>query len=122
MPEQNVWRYTHRAETLVTKLTNMMLSYRLLLQHTAPELCAQLDAEASKDPQLAAKLMDQAPLHMDDLMSDKDIACLVGVADSTVRKWASDGLINRHIAQDGSTAFLVQEVWDMLRNRRLRAG
>lgn len=45
-------------------------------------------------------------------MSDKDIANLIGVSDSTVRSWASRGQITRHTADDGSTVFLASEVWE----------
>jgi hypothetical protein len=52
------------------------------------------------------------PPNLDDHMSDKDIATIVGVAPATIRKWASQGHIERHTADDGSTTFLAREVWD----------
>ncbi|OBK92397.1 hypothetical protein A5646_03590 [Mycobacterium sp. 1245499.0] len=44
-------------------------------------------------------------------MSDRDIANMLNVSDSTVRSWASRGQITRHTAEDGSTVFLASEVW-----------
>ena len=46
------------------------------------------------------------------LMSDKDIAALIGVSESTVRSWASRGHIERHTDDDGATVFLAREVWE----------
>jgi hypothetical protein len=51
------------------------------------------------------------PDNLDDYMSDKDIAAIVGVADSTIRSWAHRGAIKRHTADDGSTVYLAREVW-----------
>lgn len=115
-----VWTYP--GDTLSDKLVRLMLTYRQALQDRDAPACQLIDTIAKQDPQTAAKLPDQAPLHMDDLMSDKDVAVLIGVAESTVRKWASRGLIKRHTHDDGSTAFLVAEVVEMMRSRRLRAA
>lgn len=43
-------------------------------------------------------------------LSDRDVAILVGVADSTIRSWAKRGHITRHIADDGSARYLATEV------------
>lgn len=48
----------------------------------------------------------------DELMTDRDIANVVGVADSTVRSWATRGHITRHTADDGSTLYNAHEVWE----------
>lgn len=57
-------------------------------------------------------LIPTEPDNLDDYMSDKDIAALVRVSDSTIRVWASRGHITRHIADDGSTVFHAREVWE----------
>ena len=59
----------------------------------------------------ATVLADEIP-EEDAYMSDKDIAALVGVGDSTIRTWATRGLITRHAADDGSTVFHAREVWE----------
>lgn len=57
-------------------------------------------------------LTDETAPDNDAYLSDKDIAAFVGVADSTVRSWASRGHIDRHIAEDGSTTYLARQVWE----------
>lgn len=54
----------------------------------------------------------------DQLMTDKDIAALIGVSDSTVRSWASRGLIARHTVDDGSVLFEAREVWEYAKTTR----
>ncbi|WP_156749638.1 hypothetical protein [Mycobacterium sp. E1747] len=56
-------------------------------------------------------LTQNEPQPPEAFMSDKDIANLLNVSDSTVRSWASRGQIQRHTADDGSTVFLASEVW-----------
>jgi hypothetical protein len=60
----------------------------------------------------ATILSDPGIPEADALLSDKDVANLVGVAPSTIRGWASDGHIKRHTAEDGSVAFAAGEVWE----------
>jgi hypothetical protein len=52
------------------------------------------------------------PDNLDDYMTDKDIAALVCVTDSTIRSWAHRGHITRHTADDGSTVYHAREVWN----------
>lgn len=59
----------------------------------------------------ATVLADTDNPQTDVYMSDKDIANLIGVSESTVRSWASRGQIARHTGEDGSTVFLASEVW-----------
>lgn len=118
MNANKVWTYP--GDTMVDKLTRAMLTYRQHLQDRDPEACVDIDSMLASDHQVAAKLPTLAPLELDEFMSDRDVAHLVGVSDATVRVWASRGLINRHTAPDGSTRYLVREVMDMYRRRRLR--
>lgn len=60
----------------------------------------------------ATILSDPGIPEADALLSDKDVANLVGVSDSTIRSWASKGAITRHTADDGSVVFAAGEVWD----------
>jgi hypothetical protein len=48
----------------------------------------------------------------DAMVSDKDAGNLVGVSDSTIRNWASKGVITRHTGDDGSVVFAAGEVWE----------
>lgn len=59
----------------------------------------------------ATVLADSGNPEIDAYMSDKEIADLIGVADSTVRSRATRGQITRHTADDGSITFLASEVW-----------
>lgn len=51
-------------------------------------------------------------------MSDRDLAPIVGVSESTIRSWASQGLIGKHIAADGARVFHAQEVWNHAKSVR----
>lgn len=58
----------------------------------------------------------------DAYLSDKDIATLVGVSDSTVRSWASRGRITRHTADDGTITFHAREVWEYAKSNAGRTA
>lgn len=75
--------------------------------------CTDVSASVFAATVLTAEMPD-----LDEYMSDKDIAAMLAVADSTVRVWASRGAITRHVADDGSTVFLAREVWEYARGRR----
>lgn len=47
----------------------------------------------------------------DAYLTDRDVANLVGISESTVRSWATRGQITRHTGEDGSVTFLASEVW-----------
>lgn len=68
--------------------------------------------DVSASAYAATILSDPNTPEADAYMSDRDIANLVGVSDSTIRSWASRGHISRHTTGDGSTVFAAQEVWD----------
>lgn len=76
------------------------------------QLTLALDCtDVSASAYVATILAEPENPDLDAYMSDKDIANLVGVSDSTVRSWASRGQVTRHTAEDGSTVFLASEVW-----------
>lgn len=76
------------------------------------QITLALDCPDVSAAEFAATILTDADTpDADAYMSDKDIANLIGVSDSTVRSWASRGQITRHTADDGTTLFLASEVW-----------
>jgi predicted site-specific integrase-resolvase len=57
-----------------------------------------------------AVLEHDKPEDLNAYMNDRDLAAIVCVSDSTVRRWASQGSITRHTAEDGSVLFWAPEV------------
>ncbi|MEH3135372.1 MAG: hypothetical protein PGN30_10270 [Mycolicibacterium neoaurum] len=62
--------------------------------------------------EFAHTIVNSDPEPGEELMTDKDIAALIGVSDSTVRVWATRGRITRHPGDDGAVLFNAREVWD----------
>lgn len=97
----------------------LLLTYRLALQDRDPEACEQIDKLARENPHLCA-VITLAPLDVDELLSAADLAHLVGVEENTPRVWAARGDIMKYTAEDGSPRYLVSEVVEMMKKRRLR--
>jgi hypothetical protein len=77
------------------------------------ELTLALDCTDVSAAAFAATILADPDIpEADALLSDKDVANLVGVSDSTIRSWASRGVIRRQTAEDGSTVFAASEVWE----------
>jgi hypothetical protein len=86
------------------------LQKQLETEKTRRELVEWLLAKREWQLSLALDCPDNPAV--DAYMSDKDVANLIGVSDSTVRSWATRGQITRHTADDGSIVFLASEVWE----------
>jgi hypothetical protein len=78
------------------------LEWQLGLALDCPEVSAQDFARAV--------LEHDKPEDLNAYMNDRDLAAIVCVSDSTVRRWASQGSITRHTAEDGSVLFWAPEV------------
>lgn len=75
--------------------------------------CTDIPASVFAQEVLTATVHDT-----DNLISGKDAAVLVNVAESTIRAWASQGKITKYIADDGSMVFHAKEVWDVATTSR----
>lgn len=82
-----------------------------LLAEREWQLSLALDCPDVSAAAFAATILSGTTEPPEAFMSDRDIANLLNVSDSTVRSWASRGQITRHTAEDGSTVFLASEVW-----------
>jgi hypothetical protein len=77
--------------------------------------CTDIPASVFAQEVLTLSLTDE-----DNLLSGPDVAVLVGVAESTVRAWASQGRIGKHVAADGAMVYLASEVWNQAATIRRR--
>jgi transcription elongation factor Elf1 len=77
--------------------------------------CSDIPASVFAQEVLDRKLTDE-----DNLLSGPDAAVLCGVAESTIRVWASQGKVGKHVAADGAMVYLASEVWSQAATIRRR--
>lgn len=97
----------------------LLLSYRQALLDRDPEACADLDKQAHADPRISVLIPTHAPYDPDELFNDQDTAHLTHLAPATIRKWASDGLIERHVGEYGQRLYRIGEVQAVKQRQRL---
>lgn len=76
--------------------------------------CTDISASNFARTVLTTTLHDQE----DTLMTDRDLAPIIGVTESTIRSWAHQGRITKHVANDGAMVYLAKEVWDCAKTLR----
>lgn len=116
---QHVWTYPG---SLLDMVKALMLTYRQALLDRDPDACAVIDARAHDNPRTSALLPTYAPYDPDELVSDADGAHLAGLAPATIRKWASDGLIDRYTGADGSRMYKLGEIQNVKHSRIRKAS
>lgn len=99
-------------------------SYRSALHAHAPTECARLDEKAVAlgqawiaPTELPADLVEDA---LDAELSAADIEHFWRIPSSTIRAWATKGLLTRRCAPDGSPRYLVRDVLDVQSRARRR--
>lgn len=113
---KHIWSYP--GDSLMDMVKRLMLSYRQALLDRDPDMCATLDGQARTNPRLAALLPTFAPYDPDDMVNDRDAAHLAELSPVTIRKWASEGRINRYTAEDGSRRYRLGEIFDVKQAQR----
>lgn len=113
----HVWTYPGSLTDMVKAL---MLTYRQALLDRDPEACERIDARAHENPRLAALLPTYAPYDPEELVNDQDAAHLAGLAPATIRKWASDGIIDRYTGADGTRMYKLGEIQNVKHRQRTR--
>lgn len=112
----HVWVYP--GDTVLDLVKRLMLSYRLALQDRDPEACAEIDSLAHDEARTSVMIPDEKPYDPDEMVSDRDAAHLAEVSPITIRKWASEGLIKRYLAEDGSRRYRLCEIHAVKQLRR----
>lgn len=103
-----------RSEELAKKLQTEQMRGELT-QWLLAKKTWQLNTIVETIPDLADLVADE-PTNPQ-LMTDRDLAALLGINDSTIRQWASRGHITRHTNNDGSTRYDAEEVWNCHQTR-----
>lgn len=113
---QHVWQYP--GDSLLDMLKRLMITYRQALHDRDPDMCATIDQQANGNPRLAALIPTFAPYDADDLVSDADAAHMAGLSPVTIRRWATEGRIERYLGEDGSRRYKLGEVFDVKQQQR----
>lgn len=112
------------ADTPLERARAIARSYRAMLHAHAPERAAQLDRRAIElgqgwvaPTELPADAVEDA---LDAELSAADIEHFWRIPASTIRAWATKGLLERRCAHDGSPRYLVRDVLDVQSRARRR--
>lgn len=112
----NVWVYP--GDTLMDMVKALLLTYRQALHDRDPDMCERIDTHALQNPRLEAFIPTQAPFNKDELITDLDAAHLAELSPITIRRWASEGKIQRYCADDGGRRYKLGEIFDVKQQQR----
>lgn len=113
---QHVWQYP--GDSLLDMVKRLMVAYRQALLDRDPDMCARIDTQAHQNPRLSALLPSYAPYDPDELVSDLDAAHLAELSPVTIRRWASEGRIDRYVGDDGGRRYRIGEILDVKQQQR----
>jgi hypothetical protein len=112
----HVWVYP--GDTTIDLVKRLMRTYRQALLDRDPEACADIDRIAHGEPRTSVMIPTAKPYDPDEMVSDQDAAHMAEVSPITIRKWASEGLIQRYTGEDGSRRFRVCEILAVKQQQR----
>jgi hypothetical protein len=116
--EQHVWVYP--GDTLLDIVKRMMKTYRAICMD-CPDCASRAQAAdqlAHENPRLSPLIPSYAPYEDTQLVTDQDAAHLANLSPVTIRKWASEGRINRYVGDDGSRRYMLGEILSVQQGQR----